>query len=73
MKKQWKPYYRFEYIHVPKADLIFRPVVPVFHASTAGIRYDISTFAAFKFEYRHYIRRDGPGIYGFFGQTSFTF
>ncbi|HUI54055.1 MAG TPA: hypothetical protein VLY04_03735 [Bryobacteraceae bacterium] len=72
-QKLWKPYYRFELIHVPRSDAIFRSVVPDFHASTAGIRYDITTFAAFKFEYRHYVRRDGPGIFGFFGQTSFTF
>jgi hypothetical protein len=73
LQKLWKPYYRFEYIHVPKSDAIFRPVVPTFHASTVGLRYDITTFAAFKFEYRNYVRRDGPSFYGFFGQTSFTF
>jgi hypothetical protein len=73
LQKIWKPYYRFEYIHVPHSDAIFRPVVPTFHASTVGLRYDITTFAAFKFEYRHYVRRDAPGIFGFFGQTSFTF
>jgi hypothetical protein len=72
-QKQWKPYYRFEYIHVPKSDAIFRTAVPTFHASTVGMRYDITTFAAFKVEYRHYVRRDGPGFYGFFAQTSFTF
>ena len=73
LQKLWKPYYRFEYIHVPKSDAIFRPVVPTFHASTYGIRYDITTFAAFKFEFRQYVRRDAPSFYGFFGQTSFTF
>jgi hypothetical protein len=72
-QKKWKPYYRFEYTHVPRSDLIFAGVVPTFHASTAGIRYDISTFAAFKVEYRHYVRRDLPSISGFFSQTSFTF
>jgi hypothetical protein len=71
-KKQLKPYYRFEYIHVPKADPIFR-VVPTFHASTAGMRYDITTFAAFKFELRRYIRRDFPTINGVFSQVAFTF
>jgi hypothetical protein len=72
-QKLWKPYYRFEYIHVPKSDPIFNPVVPTFHASTFGVRYDVTTFAAFKFEYRTYVRRDGAPFYGFFGQTSFTF
>jgi hypothetical protein len=71
--KPWKPYYRFEQIHVPRSDAIFRSVVPVFSGSTAGIRYDISSFAAFKVEYRNYWRRDLPSFHGIFTQTSFTF
>ena len=70
--KAWKPYYRFEYMHIPQADAIFRGV-PSFQASTMGMRYDLTTFAAFKFEYRHYIRRNLPSINGAFLQTSFTF
>ena len=58
---------------MPRADVIFRTIVPSFNASTVGIRYDISTFAAFKLEYRHYERRDLPSINGVFTQTSFTF
>jgi len=38
-----------------------------------GMRYDISSFAAFKMEYRDYTRRDLPSVRGFFTQTSFTF
>ncbi len=72
-QKLWKPYYRFEQIHVPKSDAIFRAVVPTFSGSTIGLRYDISSFAAFKWEYRHYDRRDLPSISGAFVQTSFTF
>lgn len=71
--KLWKPYYRYEYIHVPQSDAIFRTVVPSFSASTAGLRYDISSFAAFKAEYRNYDRRQLPSIHGVFLQTSFTF
>jgi hypothetical protein len=70
--KLWKPYYRFEYMHISEADAIFRGV-PSFSASTTGMRYDITTFAAFKFEYRHYLRRNLPPINGAFLQTSFTF
>jgi hypothetical protein len=70
---KWKPYYRFEQIHVPRGDAIFRPVVPTFSGSTAGIRFDFASFAAFKLEYRNYWRRDLPNIYGIFTQTSFTF
>ena len=72
-EKAWKPYYRFEYLHVPRGDAIFRNVLTTFNASTAGIRYDITTFAAFKLEYRHYERRALPNINGIFAQTSFTF
>jgi hypothetical protein len=72
-QKLWKPYFRFEQIHVPKSDAIFRSVVPTFSGMTFGLRYDISSFAAFKWEYRHYDRRDLPSINGAFIQTSFTF
>lgn len=71
-QKLWKPYYRFEYMHIPRSDVIFR-AVPSFSASTLGMRYDISTFAAIKLEYRHYDRRNLPGINGAFSQVSFTF
>ncbi|HJT87109.1 MAG TPA: hypothetical protein VJ732_04615 [Bryobacteraceae bacterium] len=69
----WKPYYRFEQIHVPKSDPLFRGLVPTFSASTVGVRYDFTTFAAWKVEYRNYQRRDLPAINGIFTQTSFTF
>jgi hypothetical protein len=72
-EKLWKPYYRFEYIHVPRSDAVFRSLVPSFSGSTVGLRYDISSFAAFKWEYRRYDRRDLPTINGAFVQTSFTF
>ena len=72
-QKLWKPYFRYEQIHVPKSDAIFRSVVPTFSGMTFGLRYDISSFAAFKWEYRHYDRRDLPSINGAFIQTSFTF
>ena len=71
--KAWKPYFRWEQIHVPRSDAIFRTVVPVFSAATGGIRYDITSFAAFKIEYRNYWRRDLPSFHGIFTQTSFTF
>ena len=73
LNKILKPYYRFDLIHVPRSDANFRNVVPTFHSSTAGLRYDITTFAAFKLEYRDYRRRDLPAFHGIFTQTSFTF
>jgi len=71
-QKLWKPYYRFEYMHIPLSDVLFR-AVPSFSGSTAGVRYDITSFAAFKLEYREYMRRNLPSIHGAFMQTSFTF
>ena len=71
-QRAFKPYYRFEYLHVPRSDAIFR-AVPTFNASTVGLRYDLTSFAAFKFEYRRYNRRGFPDINGAFSQVSFTF
>jgi hypothetical protein len=46
----WKPYYRFEYIHIPRSDAVFQGV-PNLAGSVVGVRYDLSNFAALKFEY----------------------
>ena len=68
----WKPYFRYEYIHVPQSDTIFRAVRDL-SGETVGVRYDIASFAALKFEYRHQIRPGIPNLNGVFLQTSFTF
>jgi hypothetical protein len=68
----WKPYYRFEYIHIPKSDPIFLGV-PGLAGSVAGVRYDISSFAALKLEYRNQWRPGQVRVNGIFAQTSFTF
>jgi hypothetical protein len=72
LERLWKPYYRFEYIHVPKSDTVFR-LVPSLAESIAGVRYDISPFAAIKLEYRSIGRPGQPRINAAFAQTSFTF
>ncbi|MBI3671031.1 MAG: hypothetical protein HY237_14780 [Acidobacteria bacterium] len=76
LEKRWKPYYRFEHIHVPDSDPVFRGPNAVANlvGSTVGLRYDISDFATFKGEYRNIRRRAGdPRVNGLFVQTSFTF
>ena len=68
-----KPYYRFEYLHVPKSDTLLQPISNL-AGSVAGVRYDITNFAAFKFEFRN--QRRAPGqtrINSGFIQTSFAF
>jgi len=71
-ENKFKPYYRFEYTHVPQQEPVL--LVPDLVQSTAGIRWDISDFAAFKSEYRYFRRGAGqPSFNGLFIQTSFTF
>jgi hypothetical protein len=73
-----KPYYRFEYTHMPLSEQVFtyQPQVE----SIFGLRYDISNFAAFKSEYRYSTSHPAQGINpalptinGLFFQTAFTF
>jgi hypothetical protein len=71
-QRLWKPYYRFEYIHIPRGDTIFA-LIPDLAGSTAGVRYDAASFVALKFEYRNQRRVGIPRINGVFAQTSFTF
>jgi hypothetical protein len=71
-ERAWKPYYRFEYIHIPGSDKLFGSVLSL-AGSTLGVRYDISSFAALKFEYRNLRRPGEPRVNGAFAQTSFTF
>jgi len=68
----WKPYYRFDYADVPAADPVFQSLSSL-RGSTVGLRYDISNFAAFKFEFRHQRRPGQSNINGVFLQNSFTF
>lgn len=73
LERNWKPYYRFEYIHIPRSDVVLQGV-PNLAGSIVGVRYDISSFAAIKAEYRNQRRPPGqPRVNGGFVQTSFTF
>jgi hypothetical protein len=77
-EKTLKPYYRFEYTHMPLSEQVFTHEPQV--ESIVGIRYDISTFAAFKMEYRYMASHPAqgvnlamPAVNGIFFQTAFTF
>lgn len=67
----WKPYYRFEYIHVPATNPVL--LVPNLTGHTAGVRYDITDYAAFKIEFRSSRRTPTLRSNGLFLQTAFTF
>ena len=70
---KWKPYYRFDYIHKPESDPVFTGVSDLV-ASTLGVRYDITNYAAFKGEYRSTRLGIGePRSNAAFFQTAFTF
>jgi hypothetical protein len=77
--RKWKPYYRFEWSNISPSDPLFAvsdPTVAVRNlaGSSVGVRYDIVSLAAFKFEYRHTARNPtDPVVNGLFFQTSFTF
>jgi hypothetical protein len=67
-----KPYYRFEYTHTPLSEQVFTNQDLV--GSIFGARYDISTYAAFKAEYRYTKHKIAePYVNGAFFQTAFTF
>lgn len=73
-QRQWKPYYRFEYIHIPEGEPVFVATLQDLVGSTLGVRYDITSYAAFKAEYRY--TKQGvnePFVNGAFFQTAFTF
>lgn len=48
----WKPYARYERIDVPDSDPVFVPFDLEYEGGTAGIRYDFTSLAALKIEYR---------------------
>src|SRR5215467_1976864 len=77
-EKTLKPYYRFEYTHMPLSEEIF--TYQPLEQSIFGLRYDISSFAAFKSEYRYSAGHPAlgshppiPAVNGLFLQTAFTF
>ncbi|HUI75569.1 MAG TPA: porin [Candidatus Acidoferrum sp.] len=72
LERTLKPYYRFEYTHMPLSEQVFTNQDLV--GSTVGLRYDITNYAAFKGEFRDARREPGaPNFSGVFLQTDFTF
>jgi hypothetical protein len=74
--KKWKPYYRYEHIHLPVGEPVFsiQNNIQNFEGSTAGVRFDFTDFAALKAEYRNTQNGAGqPRYNGVFLQSSFTF
>lgn len=73
LDRLWKPYFRFEHIHISPSDPVFAGI-PNLDGSTVGVRYDASAFAAIKLEGRFRQRVAGqPSTNGAFAQVCFTF
>jgi hypothetical protein len=66
----WKPYVRFEKLLATSGDPLLGP--HDLRLTTAGVRYELSGYAAVKGEYRHARRPDNSG-HGVFLQAAWTF
>ncbi|MCC7008306.1 MAG: hypothetical protein IT184_05785 [Acidobacteria bacterium] len=72
-ERLWKPYARFEHVGIDAADAVFA-TVPRLDGLTLGVRYDASSLAAIKGEYRTWTRgADSVRNHGGFFQVCFTF
>lgn len=68
---KFRPYFRYEYLNVPQSSPLYSDV-GLRHGPTAGLRFDLSEFAAYKVEYFRDMRRAIAGN-GLRTQISFTF
>ncbi|HJQ26643.1 MAG TPA: AMIN domain-containing protein [Blastocatellia bacterium] len=66
------PYFRYEYLNVPDDDPIF-PTIGRRNGPLAGLRYDLTEFAAFKVQYGHTQRRRQKSLDELLLQMAFTF
>ncbi len=68
-----KPYARFEFSDIDQTDPAFE-ILDLFKKTTiTGIRYDLTTLAAIKLEYRRQKKKGASEINSGFAQISFTF
>jgi hypothetical protein len=68
-----RPYFRYEYQNIPKSDPIFSALQGRLNGPSAGIRYDLSDFAALKFQYGLLGTRTGASTNAFQAQLAFAF
>ena len=66
------PYFRYEYLNVPDDDPIY-PIIGRRNGPLAGLRYDLTEFAAFKVQYNHTQRRRQKSLDELLLQLAFTF
>lgn len=75
ISRQWgkyRPYFRYQYINAPNHEPVIGDV-KLYAGPSAGLRWDASTFLAFKMQYDRISRRAQPATNGLGLQVSFTF
>jgi hypothetical protein len=70
--KKYKPYFRFDWLRIADRDPFFGGTVPDETSYALGLRYDVTPYAALKFEYR-YVDTDEAGKNEATIQSSFAF
>ncbi|MES2357328.1 MAG: hypothetical protein V4529_03195 [Gemmatimonadota bacterium] len=69
---QWKPYIRAERTDIAAGDVVFAPLALGYDGGIAGVRYDFTSFAALKAEYRRERFETHDWSNGAYVQASFT-
>jgi hypothetical protein len=70
--RAWKPYVRAERTTVDPTDVVFAPLDLAYQGGIAGMRYDFTSFAALKAEYRRERFETYNWSNGVYMQASFT-
>jgi len=70
---RFKPYARYEYSDLDPTDPVFDTSNLFERRAIGGIRFDVSSYVAFKFEYRNEKKDAGAEINSGLAQVSFTF
>ncbi len=69
---KYKPYLRFDWLNISDRDPFFEGLIEDETSHTLGLRYDLTTFSALKFEYRH-VDKDNSQSNEATIQSSFAF
>jgi hypothetical protein len=70
--RNYWPYFRYQYVNVPKLDLV-NPSVGRQNGPSAGVRWDFTNYAALKLQYNRLYQRSAEAKNGLDTQLAFTF
>ncbi|MGB7846071.1 MAG: hypothetical protein WBL63_10675 [Candidatus Acidiferrum sp.] len=69
----YTPYFRYQYVNAPLDGPVFYTNVGLQHGPSAGLRYDMSDFVAWKLQFDHSAMSAGQSFQALAFQVSFTF